>query len=205
VPPVELIGLVASVITGTQVVRQAVDVFAVDRPDGVSWVTWWLAYVQSLGLLILSVDEELVAGTIINAWVGLLCVPIVVRVMDGSRRHALLRGGAFLALATVVLLVVTLVAGSGAAGAIGSVASAFVWIPQAIRSFRLRSGRGLSWTVVATGVVSSALWAVYAIGVHQWQLLVPPISAIAALAVTAVFALMKPVDKAPDPSATAPR
>ena len=39
------------------------------------------------------------------------------------------------------------------------------------------------------GLASSALWIAYAVLIGQWRLLIPPVSAIAALTVTAAYAL----------------
>lgn len=179
--PVELIGLIASLITGFQVVRQAIDMHVVKSPIGVAWGTWELALVQSLGLLILSIDQGLFAATLVNAWVGALCMPIIVRALGGYRSPALVRSIAAISVAIALCLAALLLFGPSAAGTVGSVASAFVWIPQAVRSYRLRSDRGLSWTVVLAGLTSSALWGTYAIMVDQWQLLVPPVSVSSAI------------------------
>jgi uncharacterized protein with PQ loop repeat len=183
-----LIGYGASLITGAQVTRQILDVWRVPNPVGVSWITWDLALVQSIGLLAFSVARGYAAASIINAWVGLASLVILARILTTRQPPRLwpwLTVGATLAVSGIwpVLL------GTASAGVLGAVASAFVWVPQAVRSIRMRSPAGLSWPFVLAGLASSALWIVYAVLIGQWRLLVPPVSAIGSLIVTAAYAL----------------
>jgi len=184
-----LIGYAASLITGTQVVRQLIDAWRVPDPIGVSWLTWDLALVQSLGLLALSLMRGYAAAVLVNAFVGVISILIIARTL-GTRRSspllwpALVVGGTVAGCAVWLLLL-----GPTLAGTLGSVASAFVWVPQAIHAVRMRSPVGLSWAFVVAGLTSSALWLTYASLLSQWRFMIPPLSAIASLIVTAAFAL----------------
>jgi len=198
-----LIGFAASLITATQVSRQAFDAWRVPDPTGVSWLTWDIALLQSAGLLALSVSRDYLPAEVINAFVGLASVVIVVRVL-GTRHSSPALGPAVAVASTLVVCgAVLLAAGATAAGTLGSIASAFVWVPQAVHSVRTRSPIGLSWVVVLTGLASSALWLWYAVAVDQWRLLIPPSSAILSLVVTACYALWHH-DKDPSPDTNGP-
>jgi MtN3 and saliva related transmembrane protein len=188
---VDLIGAVASLITGTQVARQLKDAFAVERPVGVSWLTWELATIQSGGLLFFSISKGYTMAIVINAWVGIVSLLIIARLIAPGGVLAALRFVALAGVTGIGLAGAFALSGVRLVGTIGAVASAFVWIPQAWRSVRTRSPTGLSWTLVVLGVASSILWIAYALMLSQWRLLVPPISAIASLVVTAIYALWR--------------
>lgn len=188
---VNVIGVIAGVITAAQVLRQVSDILAVRRPVGVSWVTWELALVQSIGLGVLSVAKAYLAAAVINCFVGVASIFIIGRLLAG-RRPGLAGYGTGVAVVGATLaagLAGLTLSGSRLDGTVGAVASAFVWVPQAVRSVRTRSPAGLSWAFALAGIVSSALWGTYAILLGEWRLLVPPVSAIVALAITAAFAL----------------
>jgi uncharacterized protein with PQ loop repeat len=184
-----LVGYAASLITGGQVVRQLVDAWRVPDPFGVSWLTWDLALIQSFGLLVLSVSRGYAAGALVNAFVGVISILIIARTL-GTKRSSPLLWPALTVGATITGCGTwLLVLGPTLTGTLGSVASAFVWVPQAVLAVRFRSPVGLSWAFIAAGLASSALWLTYAALISQWRFAVPPSSAIASLIVTAVFAL----------------
>jgi uncharacterized protein with PQ loop repeat len=193
-----VVGYVASLITAIQVARQLVDAWKVPRAEGVSWITWDLAIVQSIGLLVFSVAHSLTAASIINAYVGLVSLAILARLLTAGYSRLRSWPAIIVVLTVTACIAWSALLGPAAAGSLGSVASAFVWIPQAIHSFRSRSAVGLSWPFVFAGLTSSALWIAYAILVAQWRLLIPPISAIVALAVTASYSLMQPTHNSAD-------
>jgi uncharacterized protein with PQ loop repeat len=194
-----LVGYAAGLITGAQVARQILDTWKVPDPIGVSWLTWDLALVQSIGLLAFSAAHGYTAAIIINAWVGLASLLVIARILatrQSPRLWPVLTVGVTLAVSGIwpVLL------GSASAGTLGAVASAFVWVPQAVHSVRMRSPAGLSWPFVLAGLASSALWIVYAVLIGQWRLLIPPISAIGALIVTAAYGLWGRSHRPADPA-----
>lgn len=196
---VDLIGAVASLITGTQVARQLKDVFAVQRPVGVSWLTWELATIQSCGLLFFSISKGYTVAIVINAWVGIISLLILAKLIAPSGRLVVLRFVALAGATGIGFAGAFALSGVRLVGTIGAVASAFVWTPQAWHSVRTRSPAGLSWTLVVLGIASSILWIAYALMLSQWRLLIPPISAIASLVVTAIYALWRTRRSYPDP------
>jgi uncharacterized protein with PQ loop repeat len=177
------IGTAAGVVTTLQVARQVYDVYQVERPAGVSWMTWQLALIQSIGLFVLSIDRDYVLPGIVNGCVGVLTAAVLGKLLGTTRSAALV------IVSAVALMLVYVEVNGATAGTVGAVASGFVWIPQAIRSFRRRSGLGLSWPFIAAGLASSVLWGVYAVLIGEWRLLVPPVAAIASLIVTWSYSL----------------
>lgn len=186
---VNVIGLTASLITAAQVLRQVWDILAVERPVGVSWITWELALVQSVGLGVLSVAKGYLAATVINCFVGAVSIFIVGRLLAGRGPGRYVWAAAVVGATLLVGACGLLLGGWRLDGTVGAVAAAFVWVPQAIHSVRTRSPLGLSWAFALAGIASSLLWGAYAIMLGEWRLLVPPVTAIASMLVTAAFAL----------------
>lgn len=185
-----IIGVLASVTTGVQVALQVWNVWRVPDPVGVSPLTWVLALVQSIGLLLLSIHGRYVAAVGINAFVLVGASVILLRLIrGGSFATSIALASAAIALTVLAVVVIAITAGPAIAGDVGAAASAIVWVPQAVRSVRLRSPVGLSWAFVIAGILSSGLWVAYAALVGEWRLAVPSVAAIVALGVTGARAL----------------
>ena len=174
-------------ITSAQVGRQVYDVRRSPDPVGLSLLTWLLALTQSLGLLVLSVDRSYVEAIVANGAVAVACCAIIV--LAGVKRGARpLTVVSWIVGVAVVIAAGRLGSGARLAGTIGAGAAAVVWLPQAFRAFRIRRFAGLSMPFIAGGFLSSVLWIVYAAAVGEWRLVIPPSSAIVALALTLFYA-----------------
>ena len=144
--------------------------------------------------LALSVVRDYQAAVVINAFVGLASIIIMVRVIATRHSRPVLWPALVVTSTLAACAAVLVTLGPAAAGTLGSVASAFVWVPQAAHAVLTRSRLGLSWAVVLAGLASSALWLWYAVEVGEWRLLIPPSSAILSLIVTAAYALWQRPD-----------
>lgn len=185
---VEAIGGVATAITTFQVGRQALDVSRSVTASGVSTSTWALAIVQSLGILVLSIDGGYAAAAVANGAVAAFCYLILVQLARKQSWTYVLAAGVA---ATALPLACALWSGPALAGALGAASSVIVWVPQAVRAVGTRRGAGLSKAFVTAGVASSALWLLYGFLVGEWRLLVPPTMALLSMVVTANYALGK--------------
>jgi hypothetical protein len=169
------------------------DVWTTPDPTGVSPITWELALMQSVGLLLLSIHRGLLVAIGINLWVAVAASLILVRVAGtGARRDRVVKGSALVAASLAFFGMITRYGGPILAGDLGAAASAVVWIPQAVRAVRFRSPLGLSWTAITAGLLSSALWLSYAVMVREWRLGVAPVSAAVSLAITGLYTLLLP-------------
>lgn len=173
-----VVGGIAAILTLSQVARQWRDLRLLGEPTGVSGLTWLLAYVQSLGLGWLAIAGNHLSAIIVNVTVGAVAALIIGQVWERVRAVG------WLTSASLALGAVGWAISPAAVGSIGAAASAFVWIPQAVRSSRSRERRGISRSMVLLGLASSLCWLAYAVLVDEWRFAVSPIFAILSLIVT---------------------
>lgn len=180
----EVVGFTATVITCVQVTTQARLAVSSRSVAGVAGLTWVLALVQSVGLLVYSIDRRLSAAILVNGYVGLACIAIVVvLVVRGEAGSRVVLAGAT-AIAGAAIAIAARAGGPALLGTVGAAAAIFVWIPQAVRSARTRSPDGLSIGFVLAGLTSSALWLAYAALESEWRLGVAPAAALVSMVVT---------------------
>ena len=120
--------------------------------------------------LALSVVRDYQAAVVINAFVGLASIIIMVRVIATRHSRPVLWPALVVTSTLAACAAVLVTLGPAAAGTLGSVASAFVWVPQAAHAVLTRSRLGLSWAVVLAGLASSAILSLIVTAAYAlWQ------------------------------------
>lgn len=189
-----IVGVLASLISSMQVALQVRDVMREVQPEGVSWVTWELLLIQSIGLLAYSLarGESFGAAILTNGLVSAACIFIIFSVMTETVTSWPFAPLLIVGATGTAFMGILLIGSVQWCGTIGALASVVAWVPQAAHSFKTSSSKGLSWVGLLSGITSSLLWAAYAAMLSEWRLLVPPVSAIIFIGLTILFSLWRP-------------